>query len=89
MSQANYKVTITEHDYHYTVYTAWVSATSRNQAIVKAAALAGQEKARREFELTGSRRGIAVDGLQEPEVKMERVSLDEFWEHQDEVTVSS
>jgi hypothetical protein len=86
MSQANYKVTITEHNYEYTRYIAWVSATSKNQALVKAAALAGQEKARREFERTGSRRGVAVDGLLEPEVTMETVGLDEYYE--EEVTVS-
>lgn len=86
MSQANYKVTITEHDYDYTTYTAWVSASSRNQAMVKAAALAGQEKARREFERTGQ--APATEGLLEPEVKMEAAPLDEYWEHRDEVTIS-
>jgi hypothetical protein len=85
---ANYKVTITERDYKYTTYTTWVSASSRNQALVKAAALAGQEKSRREFERTGERRGVAVEGLLEPEVKLEQVTTDEYWDHRDEVTVS-
>jgi len=87
MSPANYKVTITEHDYAYTTYTAWVNGTSRNQAMVKAAALAGQEKARRESERTG--RPVAVEGLMEPEIKMEACSLDEYWEHREEVTVNA
>lgn len=88
MSQANYKVTITEHDYHYTTYTTWVQATSKNQALVKAAALAGQEKARREFERVSGRNGVVTEGLYEPEVKLEAVSLDEYWDHREEVTVS-
>jgi hypothetical protein len=86
MSQANYKVTITEHNYNYTTYVAWVSGASRNQALVKAAALAGQEKACREFERTG--RAPATEGLLEPEVKMETVPLDEYWEHRDEVVIT-
>lgn len=85
MSQSNYKVRITEHDYAYTTYIAWVSATSRVQAVAKAAALAGQEKHRREFERTGREPG--VEGLMEPEIKLEAVSLDEYWEHREEVEV--
>lgn len=87
MSQAYYKVTIIEHDYTYTAYVAWVSASSKNQAMVKAAALAGQEKSRREFERTGDRRGVVVEGLLEPEIKLETVTVDEYWEHREEVTV--
>jgi hypothetical protein len=88
MSQANYRVTITEHDYNYTKYTAWVSASSKNQALIKAAALAGQEKNRREFERTGRFPGI--EGLMEPEVSIEKTDLDnEFWDKQDTVEVTS
>jgi hypothetical protein len=89
VSQANYRVRITEHDYYYTTYTAWVSATSRNQAIIKAAALAGQEKYRREAERTGREPG--VEGLIEPEIKIEPMGLnefDEFWDKRDTVEVT-
>ena len=86
MAHSYYKVTITEHDYHYTTYTAWVQATSRNQAITKAAALAGQEKARREHERM-PRHGVCVEGLLEPEIKLEPVHLEEFWEKRDTVEV--
>jgi len=89
MAQTSYyKVTITEHDYKYTTYTTWVSATSKNQAVAKAAALAGQEKTRREYERTGDRRGVAVDGLLEPEIKLEPATLDEYWDYREEVKVS-
>lgn len=84
----NFKVTITEHDYNFTTYTAWVSATSRNQAIVMAAAMAGQEKIRREFERTGRPNDLYPAGLLAPEVKIETVSLDEFWDKRDTVEVS-
>jgi hypothetical protein len=88
MSQSNYKVTITEHDYHYTTYTAWVGASSKNQAIVKAASLAGAEKARREFE-RNPRHGVMVEGITlEPDVKLELISLEEFWDKRDTVGVS-
>jgi hypothetical protein len=83
MSQSNYKVTITEHDYNYTTWVAWVQASSKNQAMVKAGALAGQEKARREAERTG--RAGFVEGLMDPEVRMEPAPLDEYWEHREEV----
>lgn len=85
MAQANYKVTITDHDYHYTKYVAWVDATSKNQAIAKGAALVGQEKMRREGERTGY---AYVGGLIEPEIKLEPADFDEFWQHRDEVIVS-
>lgn len=89
MSLANYKITITEQDYLYTTYTAWVSATSRDQAMVKAAALAGQEKTRREFERTGRPNALWPEGLLEPKVKIAAVSLDEYWERRNTVEVSS
>lgn len=81
-----YKVTITEHDYNYTKYTVWVSALSRNQAMIKAAALAGQEKYRRETDRAGRQPG--VEGLLEPEVTMEPASVEEYWDHREEVQVS-
>lgn len=83
MSQRNYKVTITEHDYEGTTWVAWVQATSKNQAIVKAGALAGQAKAHREAERTG-RHGFN-EGLMEPDVRLELAPLDEYWEHREEV----
>lgn len=86
MTQANYKVTITEHDHYYTTYIAWVAASSKNQAMVKAAALAGQEKVRREFDRTG--RSVVVEGLLEPEIKLEPASGDEFWDNRDTVTAT-
>lgn len=87
MAQANYKITITEHDYEYTRYIAWVSGSSRIQAIAKAAALAGQCKARRESERTG--RGVACDGLMDPEIKIEPAELDEYWDKRDTVEVAA
>ena len=89
MTQANYRVTITEHDYHYTKYTAWVSATSKNQAIAKAAALAGQEKTRREYERMGRPNDLLPVGLLAPEIKIEPVDFDEFWDKQDTVEVDA
>jgi hypothetical protein len=86
MSESNHKVTITEHDYNYTKYTAWVSATSKQQAVAKAAALAGQEKYRREAERTGREPG--VEGLMDPDIKIEPVDLDEYWEHRETVEVA-
>lgn len=87
MAQANYKVTITDHDYHYTKYVAWVSATSKNQAILLAGALVGQEKMRREHERM-PRNDLVPGTLLEPEVNLEPVDVDEYWEHRDEVIVS-
>lgn len=90
MSQANYKVTITDSDYYYTTYVAWVSATSKNQAIAKAAALTGAEKAAREFRRT-KREPVGEDGsLLEPTVRLEVLGLDEFdefWDKRDTVEV--
>ena len=86
MAQHNYRVTITEHNYNYTAYTAWVQATSRIQAVVKAAALAGQEKMRREHERMPNH-GLAVEGLFEPEITIDLISLDDFWDKRDTVEV--
>lgn len=86
MAQANYKVTVTDHDYHYTTYTAWVSASSKNQALVKAAALIGGEMTRREW-LRMHREPVRQD-LIEPDVRIEPVDLDEFWDNRDKVIVS-
>lgn len=86
MATSYHKVTIAEHDYNWTTYTVWVEATSKNQAMVKAAALAGQEKARREAERM-PRNGVVVSGLMEPDVKLEPVALEEYWEKRDTVEV--
>jgi hypothetical protein len=87
MASANYKVTIIDHDYHYTTYTAWVSATSKNQAIALGAALIGQEKMRRDH-LRMPSHDLWPGPLLEPEVKLEPVDVDEYWRHRDEVIVS-
>ena len=79
MAQANYKVTVTDHDYHYTTYVTWVDATSKTQAIAKGAALVGQEKMRRDGH---------VSTLLEPDVKLEPADFDEFWNNRDQVIVS-
>jgi len=79
--QARYRVTITDHDYHYTTYVAWVDATSKNQAIVKAGALAGGLKAAREQHSTG--------GLTDPEIRLEPCNLEEYWEHRETAEVQS
>lgn len=89
MSQSNYKITITDHDYYYTTYTAWVQASSQNRAIAKAGALAGQEKNRREYTKTGRVSDLWPGGLNDPDIKIEHVDLDEFWEKRDTVEVSS
>ena len=86
-NHAYYKVTITEEDYDHTVYTAWVQATSKNTAIVQGAALAGQEKMRREM---ARRRNEppAPQTLMTPAVRLETVDLEEYWAHEDQVEVS-
>ena len=64
-----------------------MSATSKNLAIAKGAALAGQEKMRREHARTGR---LAVEGLYDPEVvTLEVVKLDDFWDKRDTVEVKT
>ena len=87
MAHAYYKVTITDHDYSYTTYVSWVDASSKNQAIVKAAAMAGQEKNRREYMRMGRINVLYPGGFLEPDVKLEQITMDEFWEHRNEVEV--
>jgi hypothetical protein len=86
MAHALYKVTITDHDYHYTRYTTWVSATSKNQAIVVGAARIGGEMTRREWLRMG--REPVPETLLEPDVKLELISVDEYYQHHDTVEVS-
>jgi hypothetical protein len=89
MAQTNYKVTITEHNYEFTTYIAWVHGSSKNQAIVKAAALVGQEKLRREYQRLGP---VAIwpEGLMDPEIKLEvEEDFETFWDMRDKVSVSS
>lgn len=88
MSQANYKVTITEHDYYYTTYVVWVGASSKNQAMLMAGALVGQEKNRREFERTGRVNDLWPQGLIDPEIRIEPADVDEYWEKRNTVEVS-
>jgi hypothetical protein len=87
MAQRNYKITITEHDHEYTTYVAWVQGSSQNQAVAKAAAMAGQEKTRRAFERMGRPHDLAPEGLLDPEIRIELVDLDEYWDHREEVIV--
>jgi hypothetical protein len=86
MTLTNYKVTITDHDYDFTKYVAWVSASSKNQALVKGAALAGQEKMRRDHERM-PRNPLWPGPLLDPEIKLEPVDLDQYWAHRDTVVV--
>lgn len=89
MAQRNYKVTVTERDYRYTTYTCWVTATSRDQAVLKAGALAGQEKNRREFERMKRVSDLWPGGLLEPSVTVTVItSLDEFWDKRGTVEVT-
>jgi hypothetical protein len=88
MAQANYKVTITDRTYHHITYTAWVSATSKNQAIIQGAALAGREKLIREHQRQ-PRNDLAPEIFFDPEVKLEPVSVDEYWDKRDTVEVSA
>lgn len=81
--QANYKVTIINHDYNYTKYTAYVSATSKTQAIAMAAGLIGGEMTRREWQRMG--REPVPELLADPEVVLEKANLDEFWEKREQV----
>lgn len=85
MAYANYRVTVTDNDYYCTTYTTWVSAGSKTQALVKAAALIGGEKTRREWQRM--HREPVPETLLDPLVTVERVSVDEFWDHQDQVAV--
>ena len=87
MAHAWYKITITENNYDFTKYTAWVSASSKNTAIVQGAALAGQAKMKREYDAhMGDELWPTV--FLAPEVKLEVVSYDEYEQHEDEVLVS-
>lgn len=83
----HYKVTVIDHDYHYTKYETWVSATSKNQALVKAGNLIGGEKTRREWLRMG--REPIPETLIEPDVRIEIADPDLFWNLQDTVTVTS
>lgn len=83
-----FKVVITEHDYEYTTYTAWVGASSRNQAIAKAAALAGQEKTRLQFGRMRRDADLWPCGLLEPDIRLAAVGLEEYWDKQDTVEIS-
>ena len=88
MALSYYKITITEHDYHYTTYTMWVAGTSRNQAIVIAAAMAGQERSRREFErVNGRMNSLVPSAMIEPDILIDKATLEEYWEHRDTVEV--
>lgn len=66
-------------------YIAWVQASSKNQAMVKAGALAGQEKNRRNQDRTGREQG--AEGLMEPDIWIEKIGLDEYWDHREEVEI--
>jgi hypothetical protein len=82
-----FKVTITEKNYDGTVYTTWVSAQSKAQALLMGAALAGQEKCRDEYNRRG--RDPGNEGLTLPEATMEPCSVDEFYQHETLVEVST
>jgi hypothetical protein len=86
MAHTLYRVTVIDHDYHYTTYTTWVSASSKNQAIAMGAALIGGEKTRREAKRM-NREPYPVP-LLFPEVKLESVDVDEYYAHLNEVQVS-
>jgi hypothetical protein len=85
MAHALYKAVVTEQNYHYTTYTCWVSAASKNSAMVMAGALAGQEKMRREHERTG--RNLWPEGLMAPEIRLETVGTDEYYANEGTVEV--
>lgn len=82
-----FKAIIEEQDYNSTVYTTWVSAESKQQAIVMAAALAGQEKARREFE-RNPRHGVMVEGLMVPTIRLEIADINDYFNKRDMVEVT-
>lgn len=86
---AIYKVTISEKDYDSSVYTTWVSATSKNQAIVLAAALVGGEKMRREHERMGRQPCTEDSVLLEPTVTLEPGTVDEYYANEHDVLVST
>lgn len=89
MAHEHYKITITEQDYYFTTYTTWVSGTSKTQAIAKAGALAGQAKTRRAYERTGRAQELIGEELLNPSVKIEKSTVDEYYEHQDKVEIDS
>ena len=91
MAHANYRVTITDHDYHYTTYTAWVQASSKNQAIAMGAALIGGEKTRREWQTSRHHQGNEPWPVQllQPDVKLEPCTLEEYWAHEDKIEVTT
>jgi hypothetical protein len=81
-----FKVTITDNDYDMTVYTTWVSAQSKQQAIIMGAVMAGQEKYRRDSARLN--RDIGTEGMTQPQVKLEPTTVDEFYRHECTVEVS-
>lgn len=81
-----WRVVVADQDYDFTVYTSWVSASSKTHAIAMGACLAGAEKMRREYERTGPE-PVAEDGLlMQPTVKLEPVGTDEYYQHQHQVS---
>ncbi len=87
MAHAYYKATILEHDYHWTTYTVWLEATSKIQAVLQAGVKAGQEKSRREFLRMKVESALYPDAMLEPEIKLEVISLEEYWANRDKVEV--
>lgn len=89
MTAAHYKVEITDLDYHGEHYTAWVEATSKNQAIAIAASLATRKK----LEMELARQSLPVRQpdyvlpLMRPVVRAEYCTLDEYWAHRDQVII--
>lgn len=81
-----FRVTITESDYNSTEYTTVVRATSKNQAIVIGAALAGAEKTRREWHRTDRDPGSEI--MMSPASRLEPIEVHEYYDHKDEVTVT-
>ena len=88
MAHTNYQVTITEYTNETTTYTAWVTGRSKTQALVKAAAMAGQEKTRLEYERMGRPADLEPVGLMDPEFTITPCLVGDFWDKRDTVEVT-
>lgn len=71
------RVTVTDHTYHWITYEVVVMANSRDEVLVKAGAAIGQEKARRERQITGREPG-PMD-ITPAHIQMTPATLDEYY----------
>lgn len=82
-----YQLTIYDQDYDSTIYTTWVQADSQKAAIAQGSALIGAEKAIREHNRMGRPPHTSEAVLTMPEIKLEKVGMDDAWDKVNKVEV--